>query len=131
MKKLIALFLAFCASVPALCAETVDADVVIYGGASAAVSAAVQVRRMGKTAVIVMPDRHLGGLTVSGLGRTDSGDKRVIGGIAREFYHRIWLYYQDDEAWKWEPKPAEFSGMDNQTQTMWKFEPSAAEKVMD
>ena len=40
MKKLIALFLAFCASVPALCAETVDADVVIYGGASAAVSAA-------------------------------------------------------------------------------------------
>lgn len=131
MKKLIALFLAFCASVPALCAETVDADVVIYGGASAAVSAAVQVRRMGKTAVIVMPDRHLGGLTVSGLGRTDSGDKRVIGGIAREFYHRVWLYYQDDEAWKWEPKPAEFSGMDNQTQTMWKFEPSAAEKVMD
>ena len=131
MKKLIALFLAFCASVPALCAETVDADVVLYGGASAAVSAAVQVRRMGKTAVIVMPDRHLGGLTVSGLGRTDSGDKRVIGGIAREFYHRIWLYYQDDEAWKWEPKPAEFSGMDNQTQTMWKFEPSAAEKVMD
>lgn len=131
MKKLIALFLAFCVSVPALCAETVDADVVIYGGASAAVSAAVQVRRMGKTAVIVMPDRHLGGLTVSGLGRTDSGDKRVIGGIAREFYHRVWLYYQDDEAWKWEPKPAEFSGMDNQTQTMWKFEPSAAEKVMD
>ena len=131
MKKLIALFLAFCASVPALCAETVDADVVIYGGASAAVSAAVQVRRMGKTAVIVMPDRHLGGLTASGLGRTDSGDKRVIGGIAREFYHRVWLYYQDDEAWKWEPKPAEFSGMDNQTQTMWKFEPSAAEKVMD
>ena len=131
MKKLIALFLAFFASVPAFCADTVDADVVIYGGASAAVPAAVQIRRMGKTAVIVMPDRHLGGLTASGLGRTDSGDKRVIGGIAREFYHRVWLYYQDDEAWKWEPKPAEFSGMDNQTQTMWKFEPSAAEKVMD
>ncbi|MBO7724859.1 MAG: FAD-dependent oxidoreductase, partial [Thermoguttaceae bacterium] len=131
MKKLISLFLALCVLAPALYAEAIDADVVIYGGASAAVSAAVQARRMGKTAVIVMPDRHLGGMTASGLGRTDSGDKRVIGGIAREFYHRLWLYYQDDAAWKWQPKPAKFSGMDNDTQTIWKFEPSAAEKVME
>ena len=131
MKKLISLFLALCVLTPALYAEAIDAAVVIYGGASAAVSAAVQARRMGKTAVIVMPDRHLGGMTTSGLGRTDSGDKRVIGGIAREFYHRLWLYYQDDAAWKWQPKPAKFSGMDNDTQTIWKFEPSAAEKVME
>ena len=47
-------------------------DVVIYGGTSAALSAAIQVKRMGKTVVVVSPDLHLGGLTSSGLGWTDS-----------------------------------------------------------
>ena len=131
MKKLLLLFAACLFSVPGLCAETITADVVIFGGSSAAVSAAVQVKRMGKSVVIVMPEQHAGGMTVSGLGQTDSGDKRVIGGIAREFYHRIWLHYQDESAWVWEPKPESFPGMDNQTQTMWVFEPSAAEKVME
>ena len=131
MKKLFFLLTACLFFASTLYAETITADVVIFGGSSAAVSAAVQVRRMGKTAVIVMPERHVGGMSVSGLGQTDSGDKRVIGGIAREFYHRIWLHYQDESAWVWEPKPESFPGMDSQTQTMWAFEPSAAEKVME
>ncbi|MEJ2705851.1 MAG: FAD-dependent oxidoreductase, partial [Sedimentisphaerales bacterium] len=46
-------------------------DVVIYGATSAAVAAAVQVKRMGKTVVIVCPEKHLGGLTAGGLGWTD------------------------------------------------------------
>src|SRR5688572_4582513 len=62
------------------------ADVIIYGGTSAAVSTAVQVTRMGKSVLIVCPDKHLGGMTSSGLGFTDTGDKSVIGGLAREFY---------------------------------------------
>lgn len=37
-------------------------DVVIYGGTSAAISAAVQVVRMGKTVAVVSPDKHLGGM---------------------------------------------------------------------
>ena len=131
MKKLFFLLTACLFFASTLYAETITADVVIFGGSSAAVSAAVQVRRMGKTAVIVMPERHVGGMSVSGLGQTDSGDKRVIGGIAREFYHRLWLHYQDESAWVWEPKPESFPGMDSQTQTMWAFEPSAAEKVME
>ena len=56
-------------------------DVVIYGGTSAAISAAVQTVRMGKTVVVVSPDKHLGGLTTSGLGWTDSGEKQAVGGI--------------------------------------------------
>ena len=76
-------------------------DVVVYGGTAAAVTAAVQVRRMGKSVVVVSPDRHLGGLSSGGLGWTDTGDKSVIGGLAREFYHRIWLHYEDPEAWRW------------------------------
>ena len=65
MKKLFFLLATCFLSVSALYAEIITADVVIFGGSSAAVSAAVQVKRMGKTAVIVMPERHIGGMTVS------------------------------------------------------------------
>ena len=79
-------------------------DVVVYGGTSAGVAAAVQVARMGKSVVLVSPDRHLGGLSSGGLGWTDTGNKAVIGGLAREFYHRIWLHYERPEAWKWQKR---------------------------
>ena len=69
-----------------------NADIVIYGGTAAAVTAAVQAKRMGKSVIIVSPDKHLGGMTSGGLGFTDTGNKTVIGGLAREFYHRIYLH---------------------------------------
>src|SRR5690606_28675104 len=81
---------------------TAEVDVVIYGGTSAAVTAAVQVARMGKSVIIVSPDTHLGGLSSGGLGFTDTGDKSVIGGLAREFYHRVYEHYQDSASWKWQ-----------------------------
>ena len=49
-----------------------SADVVIYGGTSAAITAAVQVKKMGKSVIIVSPDTHLGGLSSGGLGFTDT-----------------------------------------------------------
>ena len=52
-----------------------SADVVVYGGTSSAVIAAVQVAKMGKKVILVSPDKHLGGLTASGLGWTDTGNK--------------------------------------------------------
>jgi len=114
-----------------------SADVVIYGGTSAAISAAVQVARMNKSVIIVSPDKHLGGLSAGGLGWTDTGNKGVIGGIAREFYHRAWLHYQTPEAWNWQQRneygnagqgtPA----IDGDLRTMWIFEPHVAEKVFE
>src|SRR5215208_2786061 len=77
-------------------------DIVVYGGTSAAISAAVQARRMGKSVVVISPDRHLGGLSSGGLGFTDTGDKSVIGGLSREFYQRVWLHYDRPEAWQWQ-----------------------------
>ena len=64
--------------------ETFKLDVVVYGGTSAAISAAGQVKKMGKSVVVVSPDAHLGGLSSSGLGWTDSGRKEAIGGIASD-----------------------------------------------
>src|SRR5260221_634965 len=55
-------------------AEVVESDIVIFGGTPGGVAAAVQARRMGKTAVIAEWTPHLGGLTTGGLGATDIGN---------------------------------------------------------
>lgn len=114
-----------------------DADVIIYGGTSAAVTAAVQVIKSGKTVLVVSPDKHLGGLSSGGLGFTDTGNKSVIGGLAREFYHRVYMHYDTPEAWQWQKKE-EYGNkgqgtpaMDGVDRTMWIFEPHVAEKVFE
>jgi hypothetical protein len=113
------------------------ADIIVYGGTSAGVMAAVQAVKLGKSAIIVCPDTHLGGLSAGGLGWTDTGNKEVIGGLARQFYHRIWQYYQTPEAWKWQ-KREEYGNqgqgtpaIDGEQRTMWIFEPHVAEKVFE
>ena len=112
-------------------------DVVIYGGTSAGVIAAVQAKQLGKSVIIVCPDKHLGGLTSSGLGMTDTGNKAGIGGLARDFYHRVWKEYQKPETWRWQ-KRSEYKGKgqgtvadDGEFKTMWVFEPHIAEKVFE
>jgi hypothetical protein len=62
-----------------------QADVIIYGGTSGAVIAAVEVAQSGKSVIMVSPDKHLGGLTSGGLGFTDTGNKSVIGGLSQRF----------------------------------------------
>ncbi len=123
-------------SVSAL-AQTKQYDLVIYGGTAAAVTAAIQAQQMGKSVIIVSPDKHLGGLSSGGLGFTDTGNKAVIGGLAREFYHRVWQHYQKPETWQWEPrekfgnKGQGTVAMDGANRTMWIFEPHIAEKVFE
>lgn len=119
------LFLAFSAAA----AEPVY-DIVIYGGTSAGMAAAVQAKRMGKSVVVIEPTKRVGGLTSGGLGQTDIGNKAAIGGIAREFYQAVKKYYQNDSAWKWQ-KPEQYKdGGQTRTgtgeDTMWTFEPHVA-----
>jgi hypothetical protein len=40
-------------------------DVVVYGGTSAGIAAAIQVKRMGKSVLLIEPSGHLGGLTTA------------------------------------------------------------------
>jgi hypothetical protein len=114
-----------------------DADIIIYGGTAAAVIAAVQSKKMGKSVIVVSPDNHLGGLSAGGLGYTDTGNKQVIGGLSREFYHRLYVHYDKTDAWIWQEK-SEYGNkgqgtpaMDGENRTMWIFEPHAAEKVFE
>lgn len=133
----VALLCLSCQGPPQKLDESLTADVIVYGGTSAAITAAVQVVKMGKTVLVVSPDKHLGGLTASGLGFTDTGNKSVIGGLSREFYQRVFNYYDTEETWKWQTKedygnvgqgtPA----IDGANKTMWIFEPHIAENIFE
>ncbi len=105
-------------------------DLVIYGPTSCGIAAAVQAVRMGRSVIVVGPDKHLGGLTAGGLGWTDSGNKAVIGGISREFYRRIKAYYDDPNTWKWE-KPGDYKRYQPHADAQWTFEPHIAERVFE
>lgn len=132
-----ALLLAFACNEAPRDPNTLHADVIVYGGTSAAVTTAVQVAKMRKSVILVSPDIHLGGLSSGGLGFTDTGNKEVIGGLSREFYHRVYKHYETDEAWKWQKK-SEYGNkgqgtpaIDGENRTMWIFEPHVAEQVFD
>lgn len=105
-------------------------DVVVYGGTSGGIAAAIQAKKMGKTTVIVEPSQHLGGLTSGGLGATDIGNKAVIGGLSREFYQRLGRYYAAESSWKHEQRDA-YQGKRKAPgeKEMWTFEPRVAEQV--
>lgn len=114
-----------------------EADIVVYGDTSAAVTSAVQAARMGRSVIVVAPSKHLGGMTSGGLGWTDSGNTKAVGGLAREFYKRVYQEYAKPGAWKSEPRSAyENKGqgtraMDDDEGIMWVFEPHVAEAVFD
>jgi len=82
-------------------------DIVVYGGTSGGVAAAVKAARLGKSVVLIEPGEHLGGLTSGGLGATDIGNKAAIGGMSREFYRRVGKHYGKPEMWTFEPHVAE------------------------
>ena len=126
---IISLFCVFSAS-----AQQKNFDIVIYGGTSAGVSAAIQSSRLGKSVVLIEPTKRIGGLTTGGLGQTDIGNKQAIGGISREFYQNIKKYYDNPANWKWQQKQDYQDDGQTRTEkgeaTMWTFEPSAALKVL-
>jgi hypothetical protein len=116
-------------------AQTPAYDIVVYGGTSGGVAAAIQAKRMGRSVVLIEPGKHLGGLTSGGLGATDIGNKAAIGGVSREFYGKVYEYYARREVWKFE-SPEDYRArkgrsIDEDTKTMWGFEPHVAERIYD
>ncbi len=120
-----------------LVSAAADYDVVVYGGTASGVIAAVQAKKLGKSVIVVSPDKHLGGLASGGLGFTDTGNKAVIGGLSRDFYHRVWQHYDQEKSWTWQKK-AEYgnkgqgtAAIDGEQRTMWIFEPHTAEQIFE
>lgn len=110
--------------------KVVEVDVVIYGGTSAGVTAAVQVRRMGKSCVLIEPGKHLGGLSSSGLGRTDADNTAAIGGMAREFYQRLKKHYDREESWIYVDRK-NYPDYKADNDAIFYFEPHIAERTFE
>ena len=111
MKK-IPLFFVLVVLVSGACKKATDSfsktfDICIYGGTSAGVIAAYSAKMMGMSVILIEPGKHLGGLTVGGLGYTDIGNKHAVTGLSREFYRKTGHHYNTFEAWTFEPHVAE------------------------
>ncbi len=98
-------------------------DVVIIGGTPGGISTAITAARMGRTALIVEYYNHLGGMTTSGLGKSDITTAGAIGGLWDEFVARVLAHY------------TETYGAESQQVVDCKkgyyYEPSVAEKILN
>ncbi|MDR8390374.1 FAD-dependent oxidoreductase [Aliifodinibius sp. S!AR15-10] len=107
-------------------------DIVVYGGTSGGVIAAVTAARKGRSVILIEPSNHLGGLTTGGLGRTDIGIEGTIGGMSLEFYSRIREYYKSEKPWVYEARSDYMnrSGLlEPESEGMFGFEPHVAKNV--
>ena len=112
-----------------------ERDLVIYGSSPAALTAAIEAQRLGRTAVIVCPETRIGGLTTGGLGQTDIGNKSAFGGLALQFYKDVADWYKVDSHWKYEKRSdyipdGQCAGSFGED-SMWTFEPSAALAILE
>lgn len=113
-------------------------DICVYGETASGVMAAIQSARMGKSVVLLCKSTHVGGVATSGLTATDMNRNQLVGGIAREFYGKIFQYYLDPKAWKSQDRTSymqstlkrTYTGKNDDLQIQWVYESSVAEKIM-
>ncbi len=135
-RNLARLFAGASLSVAVASAHPEDFDVIVYGGTSGGVTAAVAAAKLGKKVALVSPTVQLGGLTTSGLGWTDLGKYQaasILGGLSKEFYHRVYLHYAAQPNWNSVKSMAGqyMAGFDQTNQLGFIFEPKVATKIYD
>lgn len=102
-------------------------EIVIVGGTPGGLSAAIAAARLGRSVAVVESHNHIGGMTASGLGKSDvaliqsSHGHSVVGGIFKEFTQRIYEYYRN----QFEPDSEDLKLC---RQGLY-YEPSIAEKI--
>jgi len=90
-------------------------DLVVYGGTPGGVTTAVAAartfsNRTGRplAVALVAPGARVGGMCSGGLGKTDTGNTNVIGGLALEVFSRNGAWYGSQAPqWDFEPHVAE------------------------
>ncbi len=75
------------------CGQSIAQDIVIYGGTPSGIAAAISAARMGREVVLVEYNDHIGGMTTSGLGKSDIENRAMIGGIFKEFVAGVLKHY--------------------------------------
>ena len=69
-------------------------DCVVVGGTPGGIAAAVTAARLGRSVALVEYHRHLGGMSASGLGKSDIENRAMIRGVFAEFIARVHQYYR-------------------------------------
>ncbi len=96
-------------------------DVVVIGGTPGGIATAIAAARHGRSVALVERSAHLGGMSTSGLGKSDIEHREVIGGLFLEFINRIRAHYVQ--------QLGEDSDAFALCREGYYFEPSVAEKV--
>ncbi|GMW03808.1 MAG: hypothetical protein AMXMBFR84_49420 [Candidatus Hydrogenedentota bacterium] len=123
-RMLVAVMLLFVTALPSGADSARECDVVVVGATPGGIAAAVTAARLGQNVVLIEYRSHVGGLSASGLGKSDIVVGGAVGGIWTEFKKRIHDHYvaaygADSEAVKickagtfYEPHVAESVFMD-------------------
>jgi flavin-dependent dehydrogenase len=98
-------------------------DLVVYGGTPGGVASAVAAARQGRTVALIEYHRHIGGMTTSGLGKSDIETREAIGGLFREFTGKVYAHYVERYGAQSENVKLSRQG--------YYYEPSVAQRVLD
>lgn len=96
-------------------------DVVVVGGTPGGITAAIAAARLGQSVLLIESHAHIGGMSASGLGKSDVEQRHLIGGLFLEFTERVHKYYQNH----FSPDSENVS----LSQNGYYFEPLVAEKI--
>jgi hypothetical protein len=98
-------------------------DIVVCGGTPGGIAAALAAARLGRSVALIEYHAHLGGMSASGLGKSDIEHRELIGGLFRDFVERIRGYY------------VERFGIDSENVRLCRngyyYEPAVAEQAFD
>src|SRR5581483_11933761 len=97
-------------------------DVVVYEATPGGIGAAIAAARLGHTVALIESQGHIGGMSTSGLGKSDIETREAIGGLFREFVGKV---YQDY---------VKVYGADSENVKLCRdgyyYEPSVAERIL-
>ena len=84
----------------AMAQQKTDTDVLVYSGVPCGIASAITAAREGVKVILIEPEKHVGGLSTSGINTAESEHmlKWTIGGFADEFYRRLGKNYKKADA---------------------------------
>lgn len=68
-------------------------DVMVVGGTPAGIMAAIAAGRLGSKVILTEYHNHIGGMSTSGLGKSDIENREAIAGLFKEFTQKVLDYY--------------------------------------
>ena len=113
-------------------------DVCVYGSTPSGIAASIQAARMGKRVVLLSTSSHVGGMMTAGLTATDINNYQYVGGIAKEIFERLYIYYLNPKVWKYQTRSSfftlngnhSFGGKNDQSKMQWVYEPNVLENIL-